>query len=199
MGVKDLWFKWARPLNPNVLQSIHRLLQNAHGKATKDSVVVSSFNGRLQLSFRVNGKRYYLSTGYPDTEEYRKLAEAKARLAQADTDLGRFDPTLDRYRPQSAPLAAVGVTPISIPKTQLSELWELYTEFRRSQIAQTTFRIQYAAIASHIRRLPTQSLEMLLKSGTNPILLDSCSLRTSQSERLKIQSAAMIAYENLAS
>ncbi len=132
------------------------------GKAAKGAVVVLSSHGRLQLRFRVNGKRYYLSTGYPDTRDHRKLAEARARLIQSDIDLDRFDPTLDRYRPQSTPLAAVEVTPIT-PKTQLSELWELYTEFRRSQIAQTTLRIQYAAVASHVRRLPTQSLDDALE------------------------------------
>ena len=110
------------------------------GKATKGSVVVLISNGRLQLRFRVNGKRYYLSTGYPDTKEHRKLAEAKARLIQSDIDLDRFDPTLAKYKPQPLPLTATDLTPISTPKNQLSELWEQYTEFRRPQVAQTTIR-----------------------------------------------------------
>ena len=133
------------------------------GKATKGSVVVLISNGRLQLRFRVNGKRYYLSTGYPDTKEHRKLAEAKARLIQSDIDLDRFDPTLTKYKPQPLPVTATELTPISTPRNQLSELWEQYTEFRRPQVAQTTLRIQYAAVASHIRRLPTQSLDDALE------------------------------------
>lgn len=136
------------------------------GKATKGSVVVVSSNGRLQLRFRVNGKRYYLSTGYPDTKQYQKLAEAKARLIQSDIDLDRFDPTLAKYKHQSIPPAEIELTPISTPKTQLIELWEQYTEFRRPQVAQTTIRIQYAAVASHLRRLPTQCLD----DAFNPVL-----------------------------
>lgn len=133
--------------------------KSRQGKATKNSVVVFNSNGRLQLRFRVNGKRHYLSTGYPDTKEYRKLAEAKARLLQSDIDLDRFDLTLAKYKPQSVPSTATEFTPIFTPKTQLNELWEQYTEFRRPQVAQTTIRIQYAAVASHIRKSPTQSLD----------------------------------------
>lgn len=63
------------------------------------------------------------------------MAEAKAKSIQSDIDLDRFDPTLAKYKHQSVPLTEIELTPIYTPKTQLIELWEQYTEFRRTQVA----------------------------------------------------------------
>ena len=48
------------------------------GKALKGSVQIKSSNNRLQLVFSYGSKRHYLSTGFPDTPEYQKLAKMKA-------------------------------------------------------------------------------------------------------------------------
>lgn len=130
------------------------------GKAPKGQVVVIESNGRLQLRFRVNGKRHYLSTGYPDTPTYRKLAESRAKLVQSDIDLDRFDPTLDKYKRQTTTVADDSVNE---EKISLIELWERYTDFRKPQIAETTLRIQYAAVENHLRKLPNPSLDAFLE------------------------------------
>ena len=94
---------------------------------------------------------------------YSKTLSVKATKGSVVVLNDRFDSTLAKYKPQSVPSTATEITPISTPKTRLSELWEQYTEFRRPQVAQTTSRIQYAAVASHIRRLPIQSLDGALE------------------------------------
>jgi hypothetical protein len=61
------------------------------GKANKGSVQVKSSNSRLQLVFSFGGKRHYLSTGYPDTPQYRKLAQMKATEIDKDILYERFE------------------------------------------------------------------------------------------------------------
>jgi hypothetical protein len=50
-------------------------------------------------------------------------------------------------------------TSIPTPKISLSELWEKYTEYRKPQIAETTLRIQYRTVASHINKFPAPFLD----------------------------------------
>ena len=54
------------------------------GRASKGSVSVILSNRRLQLRFHFSGKRYYISTGYPDTPHHRKLAKLKASEIEKD-------------------------------------------------------------------------------------------------------------------
>jgi integrase len=70
------------------------------GKASKGSVQIKSSNNRLQLVFSFGGKRHYLSTGYPDTSQYHKLAKMKASEIEKDILYERFDPTLEKYKPK---------------------------------------------------------------------------------------------------
>ncbi|NJO66604.1 MAG: DUF3596 domain-containing protein, partial [Leptolyngbyaceae cyanobacterium RM1_405_57] len=98
-------------------------------KASKGSVQIKTSNGRLQLVFSHAGKRYYVSLGFADTSQNRKLAELKARQIDLDI-LSGFDTTLTIYKPQAA-LSTITptATPISKPQPSLAELWEKYTEF----------------------------------------------------------------------
>jgi len=54
------------------------------GKAFKGSVSIINSNGRLQLRFRYAGKRKYISLGFSDTPQNRKLAEMRAREIELD-------------------------------------------------------------------------------------------------------------------
>lgn len=56
-------------------------------KASKGTVVVEKFRDRLRLRWRVSGERYSLSLGLEDTQENRKLAEAKAKQIESDITL----------------------------------------------------------------------------------------------------------------
>jgi integrase len=91
-----------------------------------------------------------------DTLENRKAAELKARQIELDIISDNFDATLAKYKPQQH-LAVVEKNQ-SVEKKNLLELWDAYTEYRKPQIAETTLRIQYAAVRSHITKLPTKEL-----------------------------------------
>jgi integrase len=97
------------------------------GKASKGSVTLLVSNGRLQLRFSFAGKRQYLSTGYPDTPTYRKLAEIKAAEIEKDILYERFDPSdLSKYRTQTQVQQVTPVTP-SEESVSLVMLWGFAT------------------------------------------------------------------------
>lgn len=128
-------------------------------KASKGSVQIKSSNNRLQLVFSFGGKRHYLSTGYPDTAQYRKLAKMKASEIEKDILYERFDDTLEKYKPKSALSTVTPVTPISTPKANLAEIWDKYVEWKRPQCAPSTMKNQYRAYSAYLERLPTHDLD----------------------------------------
>lgn len=134
--------------------------QNSTDKASKGSVSILNSNGRLQLRFSFGGKRHYLSTGYPDTPQHRKLAEIKAKAIEKDILYEWFDPNnLDKYKPQAALSTVTPVTPIALPQPSLAELWEKYTEFKRPSLSPSTIAKDFVKIANCISiHLPTKSL-----------------------------------------
>ncbi len=102
-------------------------VSSPHKKATKGTVVVESFKGRLRLRFRVAGERYCLAIGLPDLPKNREIAEEKANLIALDIKTGRFDPSLVKYhRPRAAKTGK--------NEPMLDILWDKYTEFRSKQI-----------------------------------------------------------------
>ena len=119
----------------------------------KGRVVVRIIHGRLQLRFTACGKRHIFSLSLADTPANRKIAEAKAVLIESDLAWDRFDPTLEKYKPQreKAPIIS---SPLTLTEVSLLELWQKYTHFKQSQIAETTLRVKYAQVASHIKKLP---------------------------------------------
>jgi integrase len=129
------------------------------GKAFKGSVQIKSSNSRLQLVFSYGGKRHYLSTGFPDTPQYRKLAVMKASEIEKDIFYERFDHTLEKYKPKSALTTVTPVTPISTPKTNLAEIWDKYLEWKRPQCAPSTMKNQYRAYSGYLEKLPTHDLD----------------------------------------
>lgn len=102
-------------------------VSSPHKKATKGTVVVESFKGRLRLRFRVAGERYCLAIGLPDLPKNREIAEARASLIAIDIKAGRFDPSLAKY--QSSKASKTGTN-----EPMLDNLWDKYTEFRSKQI-----------------------------------------------------------------
>jgi len=141
---------------------MHSNIERTGGvKASKGSVGIESFQGRLRLRLPrqlYDGKQKYLSLGLPDTDTNRQLAEAKAQLIESDIRVERFDYTLVKYG-QPLPPTLIVIESIK-PKANfdLAELWQRYTEFRASEVSETTLRLNYARVASHINKLPTKSL-----------------------------------------
>lgn len=135
--------------------------QNAKSRASKGSVTLIVSNGRLQLRFSYGGKRHYLSLGLSsDDKRSWKIAERKAAIIEEDIYKERLDLTLAKYKPQSA-LSAVTpvVTPIAPLKPELAELWKQYEIFKKPQVSQTTYAVDYRKYRNHIAKLPTKDLE----------------------------------------
>lgn len=112
---------------------------------TKGSVTLLVSNGRLQLRFSYGGKRHYLSSGLSsDNKRNWKIADRKAAIIEEDIYKERLDLTLAKYKPQSA-LSAVTpvVTPIAPPKPDLAKLWNQYEGFKKPQVSQTTYAVDY--------------------------------------------------------
>jgi integrase len=131
------------------------------GKSFKGSVGVESFQGRLRLRLPrqlFEGRQKYLTLGLPDTDVNRKMAEAKAKLIESDIALERFDYTLAKYGKQQPTLTVVEAIKPK-PAFDLAKLWEQYTEVQSKRVCETTLKLNYARIASHIRKLPTRSLD----------------------------------------
>jgi integrase len=132
--------------------------QSDKRKASKGSVQIKTSNDRLQLVFSYGGKRHYLSLGFDDTPQNRKLAEMKAREIELDMLSGHFS-DVEKYKPHTALSTVDAVTPIFTPKLKLDVLWEKYVEFKRPQVSQTTLARDYRKYRSHISRLPSRAID----------------------------------------
>lgn len=112
--------------------------QTPTGKASKGSVAIHVSHGRLQLRFRFEGERKYISLGFADTPQNRKLAEMRAREIELDILSEHFDETLARYKPKKAATKEL-VEEITLkPTPTLLELWNQYTSYRASSVKETT-------------------------------------------------------------
>ncbi|MEH2031233.1 MAG: tyrosine-type recombinase/integrase [Nostoc sp.] len=118
---------------------------------------------KLVIRFWVKGfpKQFFISTGLKDTKRNREIVRSKRDAIANDIVLDRFDSTLGSYQSQSTKEAAAVALKESQAPTgcSLQQLWELFTQFKTSQIEQTTILQKYRTIARYIQRLPTQSLE----------------------------------------
>ncbi len=132
--------------------------QKSRRKASKGTVQIKTSNDRLQLVFSFGGKRHYLSTGFPDTKANRKLAEVKARQIELDILCNNFDVTLSKYKPQSE---EVIFTPSQVKKgASLADLWDGYTEYKRSSLSPSTLAKDYNKIYRCINvYLPVKTLD----------------------------------------
>ena len=111
-------------------------------RAKKGSVSVGADKGWLRLSWRVSGKRYYLTLGLPDDRVNRAIAQQKALAIEKDILYNEFDPTLDKYRQPSED--SDGLTAV--------ELFEKYVEFKRQNLDARTIE-KYVGLVGHLKRI----------------------------------------------
>jgi integrase len=138
-------------------------------KASKGTVQIKTSNERLQLVFSFGGKRHYLSTGFTDTKANRKLAEMKAKQIELDILCNNFDITLARYKPQSQQDIFISSVKSEIEATEqtssegyasLVDLWDSYTEYKRSSLSPSTLAKDYKKIYRLINvHLPVKTLD----------------------------------------
>jgi integrase len=89
----------------------------------------------------------------------RNRAAAIATRIQRDIDYGEFDASLTKYKPAAALTTVTPITPISTPKHNLTDLWELYVTFKTPQVMPSTVAVDYRKYRNHIANLPTKELE----------------------------------------
>ncbi|BAY37267.1 phage integrase family protein [Nostoc sp. NIES-2111] len=133
----------------------HQRKQNSC-KATKEnnSVGIENKQGKLRLRLPravAQDSSRYISTGFTDTPDNRKKALVVAWAIEEDIRTGQLDPTLENYKQQFRPKIAV------VKKVNLLELWVSYCEYKRPQLAETTYTNDYKRkFGNHIRELPTK-------------------------------------------
>jgi integrase len=127
---------------------------------------------KLVIRFRVKGfeKQFYRSTGLDDTPQNRAKVQDIRDAIQTDINLGRFDPTLKEYqfnptRNSKTQNLKTQELPTEEKKYQwdLLQLWDKYTNFKITQLEETTIKTTYISIGRYIKKLPTQSLDDAVK------------------------------------
>jgi integrase len=133
-------------------------------KAESGAVGIHNSNGRLQLYFSFDGKRYYFSTGLADGHYNRKLATDAALEIEKDIKYGLFDPdNLQKYKPQRLLTTTDSVTTIATTKLTLANLWEQYLEYKRPHASPKTVNGTYEPVTAHLGRCTTDGLTDALK------------------------------------
>jgi integrase len=79
-------------------------------QAKRGTVAVREFRGMLRLRWSYRGERYNLSTGTPEGQVNRTIAEMTARIIEGDMVTGNFDPTLAKYQHQPQVATTITVT-----------------------------------------------------------------------------------------
>jgi integrase len=132
-------------------------------KASKGSVGIESFRGKLRLRLprAIDAYSRYISTGLQDTPENRKKVQVKAWEIEEDIATGHLDLSLEKYKIQNHLTVVQAIKPK--PALSLAQLWELYVEYKAKNVSTSTLKNTYKAVASHIQKLPSQSLEKALE------------------------------------
>jgi integrase len=113
-------------------------------KSAKGTVTIESIKGRLRLYWRVAGKRYWLSLGYPDTARHRAIASLKAAEIERKILFGQFDPNEYKSKPQAK----------IVQLSSIREIWAKFVEFKRTQVKPSTMRSQYVPWSREVARFP---------------------------------------------
>ncbi|WP_250123640.1 tyrosine-type recombinase/integrase [Chroococcidiopsis sp. CCMEE 29] len=122
------------------------------------TVGVESYRGKLRLRMPrtlFGGKQKYVYTRLDDDNEGWHEAYSRAMRIESDIRKGVFDFSLKTYQPRRPEL-----TILTSQRLTLLELWDKYSEYRRSQVAETTFKVNYQLrYRNAIAELPTQRLQ----------------------------------------
>lgn len=112
---------------------------------------------RLPAAIAVGSARY-ISTRLDVTPENFKKARRVAWEIEADINSGNLDVTLERYKQHFRPLLTLLPSGNKKSLTAL-ELWDSYCDYMKPQLAETTYRRDYAKkYRNHIQNLPTQAI-----------------------------------------
>jgi integrase len=122
-------------------------------KASAGTPQIKNSNGRLQIVLSEGGKRSYLSLGVPDNKQNRVYAQMIATQIWNDILAGHFT-GVEKYK------RAEQTEPEQQPAENLTlvELWERFTDYKRSQLSQTTIAKDFNRVRCNIAKLPSTKL-----------------------------------------
>jgi integrase len=124
------------------------------GRASKGSVSIENFQGRLRLHLPrefYRGKNKYLTLGLADTPNNRTIAEFKVKQINFEIVNGIFDPNnLERYKPGRCLKI---VEPVRRQSLSLLETWDKYVDFKRPSISPSYLAHQLQATRNHLKKL----------------------------------------------
>lgn len=126
-------------------------------------------NGSIRLRFSVKGKRFNFSPipgGKFDNADDFKAAQAIAAQIEGDIRTGNFDATLQKYGPTKSIQEGIDKANQALKELRqkqtapdLKDLWARYENFKKPQVAHSTFKINYQKrIGNALKELPTTSL-----------------------------------------
>lgn len=168
-------------------------------KKVKCKVGIEDFQGKLRLRLPREatgdkGKRY-IYTGLDSTPENYKRVHQVALSIEQELLAGALTPeslaALVNFRPK---LVALPTLPPTAPKLTPMQLWELYSEHRKSQVASTTFIKEYKKkYLNHLKKLPSNALENGV--GTRDFLLKTTTVDTTKRVLMRLSAACEWAVE----
>jgi integrase len=121
-------------------------------------------HGRIQIVLTYRGVRKYLSLGLPDSKSNRVYAEAKKSQIASDLINDNFDPSLEKYRrealkPDSEIHTHDDISIALVARFAFAQLWEQYTNYKRTQLAASTIAEDFDRVAMCIARFPVSTLD----------------------------------------
>jgi integrase len=124
-------------------------------------VGIENKQGKLRLRLPraiAEGSSRYISTGLDTTPENHKKAQIVAWTIEEDVRNNQLDPSLERYRRSFVTQQKTIVQ--KEPEIDLLSLWYKYAEYKKSQLAPTTYIKDYVRkFPNHIKGLPTRQLK----------------------------------------
>lgn len=127
-------------------------------RSCKATVGIETKAGKLRLRLPRSviegaGSLRYISTGLDNTTDNYKKAQVVAWAIEADIRAGTLDTTLERYKLAFRPKQQVERQP------DILELWLAYVEYKRPQVAETTWLKNYKrTLTNHVQSLPSHKL-----------------------------------------
>lgn len=131
-------------------------------KQLAGTVGIEVKNNKLRLRLPrsiATGSQRYISTRLENTSDNHKRAQSLAWQIEADIRDGKIADTIQGYYSQFQPIplekALDSLVAVPTKEPTLNELWALYADYKRSQLAVTTYQKDFVRkYANHFAKLP---------------------------------------------
>ncbi|MBD2578640.1 tyrosine-type recombinase/integrase [Oscillatoria sp. FACHB-1406] len=139
----------------------------------RQKVTVFERSSVLWLNFRWEGKRYRLTTGLPNNKEGNKAALGIASQIESDLIFQRLtEERLYSYLGKESPN--------TVKVKSLSELWDEFVEYQKTQMEETTFKDSFKTARNIMTFLLSSEIDMECKSSVAKKSLEKYAVSTIQ-------------------